>query len=368
LACKPQLLIADEPTTALDVTIQYQIIQLLEELQREMGMAVLIISHDLHLVRRFADRICVMQNGRVVEASDVQTLFANPQQDYTRHLLDSQPETLGKASSVASTDGVPVMEGRRLSCIFDIKGGIWQRKTGEVRALDDVDIRILPGETVGVVGESGSGKTTLGMCLFRLRACAGDILFEGNAITSITEKALRPRRRHFQVVFQDPYSSLSPRQTVEKIIGEGLLIHQPFLTREARRQKVSEVLREVGLSDDALDRFPHQFSGGQRQRIAIARAVIMEPKLILLDEPTSALDVSVQKQVLLLLRDLQARYQMAYLFITHDLRVIRTMAHRIIVMKDGKIVEHNNTEALFSAPQHAYTQSLLKAALFTAGG
>lgn len=366
IACKPRLLIADEPTTALDVTIQFQIIQLLEELQREMGMAVLIITHDLHLVRRFADRICVMQHGRIVEANDVPTLFAQPQQAYTRQLLDSQPETLGRAGAGPGSLGVPVMEGRRLRCVFEVKSGMWQRKVGEVRAVDDVDVHIHTGETVGIVGESGSGKTTLGMCLFRLRTCSGDILFQGKELGGVSEQALRSQRRDFQVVFQDPYSSLSPRQTVENIVGEGLLIHQRELTRVQRRQRVCEALREVGLGDDALDRFPHQFSGGQRQRIAIARAVIMEPKLILLDEPTSALDVSVQKQVLVLLRELQLRRGMAYLFITHDLRVIRTMAHRIIVMKDGKIVEQNSAESLFTAPRHPYTQSLLQAAFYTA--
>ena len=363
LACNPKLLIADEPTTALDVTIQLQILELLEEMQREFGMAVLLITHDLNIVRRFAERIYVMQEGRLVEHNSVRELFTNPRHPYTEHLLDSQPRPMLDGEKPAY-DRPPLMEGRGLHCIFPVTSGMWQRKTGEVRAVDEADMKIYPGETVGIVGESGSGKTTLGMCLLRLQDCDGGIHFRGRRIDHLSQRKLRPLRKDFQVVFQDPYSSLSPRMNIEQIVGEGLQIHAPQLAKAQRRERIVNMLEEVGLEADMLWRYPHEFSGGQRQRIAVARAVILEPKLILLDEPTSALDVSVQKQVLELLRDLQQRHHMSYLFISHDLKVIRAMSHRIIVMRHGKFIEHGPTEELFAQPKAEYTRALLHASLF----
>jgi microcin C transport system ATP-binding protein len=362
LACNPKLLIADEPTTALDVTIQLQILELLEEMQREFGMAVLLITHDLNIVRRFAERICVMQQGRLVEQAETQSLFESPQHPYTRQLLDSQPERLPPQSRQQAD--APLMEGRNIQCAFTLKSGFWRHRVGEVRAVDQADVQIFPGETLGIVGESGSGKTTLGMCLLRLQDCGGEIYFQGQRLDVLKPRQLRPLRKEFQVVFQDPYSSLSPRMSVEQIVGEGLEIHFPHLDRAQRRERIVAMLEEVGLSADMLHRYPHEFSGGQRQRIAIARVVILEPKLILLDEPTSALDVSVQKQVLELLRKLQSLHRMSYLFISHDLKVIRAMSHRIIVMRHGRFVEHGETEILFKQPQHPYTRNLLHASLF----
>jgi microcin C transport system ATP-binding protein len=364
LACRPKLLIADEPTTALDVTIQKQILELLDALQREMGMAVLLITHDLNMVRHFADRVCVMQNGELVEQADVPTLFAAPRHPYTRKLLDSEPQPLFAADEAARVArGQPLMDGAGIRCHFPIRAGFFRRRVGEVKAVDEVDIRIHPGETVGIVGESGSGKSTLGMCLLRLQACEGEIRFDGRRIDDLPSHAVRPLRRDFQVVFQDPYSSLSPRMTVFGIVDEGLRLHFPQFGKAERRRRIIQVLTEVGLEENMLERYPHEFSGGQRQRIAIARAVVLEPKLMLLDEPTSALDVSVQKQVLELLRDLQERHHMSYLFISHDLRVIRAVAHRVLVMRDGRVVESGETAKVFAAPQHAYTQTLLDAAL-----
>ncbi|MFN3398386.1 MAG: ABC transporter ATP-binding protein [Sulfurimicrobium sp.] len=364
LACSPKLLIADEPTTALDVTIQAQILELLEDLQKEFSMAVLLITHDLNLVRRFAQRICVMQEGRIVEQAPVAQLFAAPQHPYTRQLLQSQPARLVGAEESAALEGLPaLLEASGVNCAFPVRSGFFQRRTGEVRAVDNASLMLRPGETLGVVGESGSGKTTLGMCLLRLQECTGTIRFDGTDLTSLGQRQLRPLRRDFQVVFQDPYSSLSPRLTVEQIIGEGLGIHFPQLDKQGRRARILAILAEVGLEESMLWRYPHEFSGGQRQRIAIARVAVLEPKLILLDEPTSALDVSVQKQVLELLRRLQQKHGMSYLFITHDLRVIRAMAHRMIVMQGGRIVEAGETEALFAEPKQDYTRTLLRASL-----
>ncbi len=365
LACKPKLLIADEPTTALDVTIQRQILDLLDELQAEFGMAVLLITHDLNMVRHFAHRVCVMQKGRLVEQGGMAELFAAPQHAYTRQLLASEPDVLPAAAERKTLEGQPeLLAARNLSCHFPIRAGFFRRQVGAVRAVDAVDLGLRAGETLGVVGESGSGKSTLGMCLLRLQSCSGEITFEGRRLDTLDGRALRPLRRHFQVVFQDPYSSLSPRMTVEQIVGEGLVLHYPQLDAEARRARIVQVLDEVGLSADILQRYPHEFSGGQRQRIAIARTVVLEPKLIVLDEPTSALDVSVQKQVLTLLRELQRKHRMSYLFISHDLKVIRAIAHRVLVMRDGRVVEQGATEDVFDAPQHDYTKSLLAAALF----
>ncbi len=365
LTCNPKLLIADEPTTALDVTIQLQILKLLEEIQQEFNMSVLMITHDLNLVRRFADKICVMQHGKIVERGEVCTLFDAPQHPYTQHLLASQPEKMNKESMASFSAAQPLLEGKQLNCQFKVKSGFLRRTTGVVRAVDHVDICIRPGETLGVVGESGSGKTTLGMCLLRLQACSGEIYFQKQRIDLLNNKQLRPMRRHFQIVFQDPYSSLSPRMTIEEIIGEGLKIHFPDLNKMQRRQRIIDILKEVDLEGDMIYRYPHEFSGGQRQRIAIARAVILEPKLVLLDEPTSALDVSVQKQVLELLKALQVRREISYLFITHDLKVIRAMAHRILVMKGGRLIESGETEQLFNSPKQEYTKALLQASLFT---
>ena len=362
LACQPKLLIADEPTTALDVTIQAQILELLEDLQNEFSMAILMITHDLNMVKRFADKVCVMQQGELVEQNTVDGLFDNPQHDYTIHLLNSQPEALID-NDEQRTEHPLLIHADNLRCYFPIKAGFFNRHVGDVKAVDDVSVTVHQGETLGIVGESGSGKTTLGMCLLRLQDCEGNIVFDEQDLQGLSARDLRSLRKDIQVVFQDPFSSLSPRMTIRQIIQEGLDIHFPELTEEEKYQRIIKVLEEVGLEEDMLWRYPHEFSGGQRQRIAIARVVVLEPKLILLDEPTSALDVSVQKQVLGLLRELQKKHNLSYLFITHDLRVIRAMAHRVIVMQRGAIVEQGKTQALFEQPQDPYTQTLLNASL-----
>lgn len=364
LACQPSLLIADEPTTALDVTIQAQIIELLEDLQKEFGMAVLMITHDLNMVKRFADHVCVMKDGELVEQNNVRDLFSNTQHEYTRHLLNSQPETLIKENEQLDIKEPEILHANNIRCYFPIKAGFFNRKIGDVKAVDDVSIFLKEGETVGIVGESGSGKTTLGMCLLRLQNCTGDIVIDGTNISSLSQRELRPLRKEIQVVFQDPYSSLSPRMSIKQIIEEGLIIHFPELSENERYQRIINVLNEVGLEESMLSRYPHEFSGGQRQRIAIARVVILEPKLILLDEPTSALDVSVQKQVLALLNDLQKKHNISYIFITHDLRVIRAMAHKVVVMRNGEVIEEGRTEKLFEDPKNGYTKTLLEASLF----
>ncbi|KPK52988.1 MAG: microcin ABC transporter ATP-binding protein [Thiotrichales bacterium SG8_50] len=365
LACNPKLLIADEPTTALDVTIQVQILELLEDIQQEFGMAVLMITHDLNMVRRFAERVCVMQQGELVETASIEQLFDAPKHPYTKQLLASQPRRIVEDIPESELrQRKTIIESDKLRCYFPIKAGFFQRKIGEVKAVDDVSVKLRKGETLGIVGESGSGKTTLGMCLLRLQSCDGGIRFQGKEIQQLSPGEMRPIRRHMQVVFQDPFSSLSPRMTIEQILGEGLRIHYPQLDAGARREKIVSVLNEVDLEEDMLWRYPHEFSGGQRQRIAIARAVALEPDLMLLDEPTSALDVSVQKQVLDLLARLQKNHGMGYLFITHDLNVIRAMAHRVLVMRGGQVVESGDTESLFTAPQQEYTRTLLSASLF----
>ena len=361
LACKPRLLIADEPTTALDVTIQVQIVELLNQLQREENMAVLMITHDLNLVRHFADRVGVMEKGRMVEVASTGELFANPREAYTKKLLASQPHQL---VDTLDRNADPLMEARGLRCIFDIKQG-WFGSRPFV-AVDQVDLHIAKGETLGIVGESGSGKSTLGLALLRLSAARvdGEIRFDGKDIGKMRSSDLRPLRARMQVVFQDPFASLSPRRTIEQIVGEGLALHQPQLGQAGVRQAVADALQEVGLSPSVMSRYPHEFSGGQRQRIAIARALVLKPELILLDEPTSSLDVSVQQQVLKLLADLQARYGIAYIFISHDLGVIRAMAHRMMVMKDGKVVEQGEAAEVLGNPREAYTQRLLAAASY----
>ncbi|HEY0721247.1 MAG TPA: ABC transporter ATP-binding protein [Gammaproteobacteria bacterium] len=365
LACRPRLLIADEPTTALDVTIQQQILLLLNELQRETGMAVLLITHDLNLVRHFADRVCVMHQGRVVEEQSVEQLFTSPRHDYTRKLLASEPERLIAPEEQTGLAQQPILlQGRGVTCHFSSHRGLLRRHSEVIKAVDGVELLLRNGETLGIVGESGSGKSTLGMCLLQLQSCQGEITFAGGRLDTKRAGELRPLRRHFQVVFQDPFSSLSPRMNIEQIIGEGVALHFPELGARQRRERIVAILEEVGLHESMLSRYPHEFSGGQRQRIAIARAVVLEPRLLLLDEPTSALDVSVQKQVLELLRGLQRRHDMAYLFISHDLKVIRAISHRVMVMKQGVVVEQGETESLFEKPQHPYTKALLEAALF----
>jgi microcin C transport system ATP-binding protein len=363
LACKPKLLIADEPTTALDVTIQVQILELLNQLQREENMAVLMISHDLNLVRHFADRVGVMEKGRLVETAGTAKLFSQPREPYTRKLLESRPHRI--VSTVASS-GEALLMGERVRCTFSIKQG-WFKKSQFV-AVDNVDLELKPSETLGIVGESGSGKSTLGMALLRLSAAAveGRIVFDRHPISVMSSAALRPLRAKMQVVFQDPFASLSPRRTVEQIVEEGLALHQPQLEKTGLRRAVAAGLEEVGLSADMMTRYPHEFSGGQRQRIAIARALVLKPALILLDEPTSSLDVSVQQQVLLLLAELQRRHGIAYVFISHDLAVIRAMAHRVMVMKDGRVVESGLTESVLSNPTQPYTKRLLAASTYSA--
>ena len=363
LACKPHLLIADEPTTALDVTIQVQILELLNQLQREENMAVLMISHDLNLVRHFADRVGVMEKGRLVETAPVHELFASPREAYTRKLLASHPQRMVNQVDAA---GAALLEARQVRCTFEIKEGWFKRRA--FLAVDDVTLALRPGETVGIVGESGSGKSTLGMALLRLSAArvSGGIRFREHAISEMPANALRPLRAQMQVVFQDPFASLSPRRTIEQIVGEGLALHQPQLGAEALRDTVAAALEEVGLSAAMMQRYPHEFSGGQRQRIAIARVLVLKPALVLLDEPTSSLDVSVQMQVLQLLAELQRKHGIAYLFISHDLAVIRAMAHRVLVMKDGKVVEQGDVDDVLSAPSQPYTQRLLAASTYSA--
>jgi microcin C transport system ATP-binding protein len=366
LACRPRLLIADEPTTALDVTIQAQILDLLAELQRDFGLTLLFITHDLNLVRRFSDRVGVMERGRLVETGATAEVFERPQHAYTRRLLDTRPRRIVQPVPT----GAPVLlQGRALDVSFTLRGGAWFQKKRQFAAVKQVDLALQRGETLGVVGESGSGKTTLGMALLALQGLAGgQIEFDGQRIDhNAPRPALRAMRRRMQVVLQDPFASLSPRMTVGQIVGEGLALHQPELSADQREQRVHAMLDEVGLSarhgvHDVLQRYPHEFSGGQRQRIAIARAVVLEPEVLVLDEPTSALDASVQQQVLTLLAELQQRHGLSYVFISHDLAVIRAMAHRVLVMKDGEIVEQGETEALFGAPQQDYTRELIAAA------
>jgi microcin C transport system ATP-binding protein len=361
LACDPALLIADEPTTALDVTVQQQILDLLKDLQKETGMSVLLITHDLNLVRRFADRVCVMHEGKIVEQAQSSELFEHPRHEYTQYLLDSEPESrIAEIEPGKNT----VIEAENIRVYFPVRKGFFKRKVGEVKAVDDIDVELRQGETLGIVGESGSGKTTLGMALLRMQDSTGRIRFRDHIISDYREQQMRPLRRFFQIVFQDPFSSLSPRMTVEQIVGEGLKLHYPELNKVQRYDRIVKTLQEVGLDQGALWRYPHEFSGGQRQRIAVARTVILEPDVILLDEPTSALDVSVQKQVLSLLSELQVKHKLSYLFISHDLRVIRAMSHRVIVMREGKVVEAGAVEDVFENPQQDYTRELARATIY----
>ncbi|MFL9954152.1 dipeptide ABC transporter ATP-binding protein [Paraburkholderia nemoris] len=367
LACRPRLLLADEPTTALDVTIRAQIVELLLELQRDeaekRGMAVLLITHDLNLVRHFAQRIAVMEQGVLVESGSVEQVFESPQHPYTQRLLASRPQrTVVPVLPISPV----LLEARDVSVDFKTKlPGLsgWFR-SGHFRAVADANVSVRQGETLGIVGESGSGKSTLAMALLGLqRTVHGEIEFQGRALGSYRGAEQTALRSNMQVVFQDPFSSLSPRQTIERIVGEGLALHRPQMSQEARRDKVVSVLREVGLDRTVLYRYPHEFSGGQRQRIAIARALVLEPRILILDEPTSALDVSIQQQVLKLLAGLQQKYNLGFVFISHDLAVIGAMAHRVAVMQNGSIVESGDVEQIFATPAHPYTRKLLKAAL-----
>jgi microcin C transport system ATP-binding protein len=363
LACKPRLLICDEPTTALDVTIQAQILALLDELQAEMGMALLFITHDLNLVRRFTHRVGVMERGKLVEMGDTATVFGNPQHAYTRKLLASRPE---RVVQPVPADAPVLVQGDGVGVSFAFSEGWFGKR--QFQAVKNATLQLRRGETLGIVGESGSGKTTLGMALLALQGISsGTVTMGGERIDNADRKHLRAMRRRMQVVFQDPFASLSPRMTIGQIVGEGLALHHPELDKAAREQRVLAMLDEVGLSErhgvaGVLQRYPHEFSGGQRQRIAIARAVVLRPEVLVLDEPTSALDVSVQQQVLRLLADLQKRYGLSYVFISHDLAVVRAMSHRVMVMKNGDVVEAGEAEALFSAPQQPYTKELLAAA------
>ena len=359
LANKPDLLIADEPTTALDVTVQAQIIALLERLQQTYGMAILFITHDLGLVRRFADHVCVMQKGKIVEKGSVSTVFNAPQHPYTQSLLSAEPkgaplEDDPQAPVVVSTDNLRVW--------FPIKRGFMRRTVDHVKAVDGVSLKIREGSTVGVVGESGSGKTTLALAILRLIRSDGPIVFLGNPINQLSISQMRPLRRDMQIVFQDPYGSLSPRMSVGEIVAEGLTVQRPELNLDQRRDIVAKALTETGLDPSTMDRYPHEFSGGQRQRIAIARAIVLEPKFIVLDEPTSALDMSVQVQIIDLLRDLQRRMSLAYLFISHDLRVVKALAAYLIVMRNGQVVEEGPAREIFEHPQQEYTKALFAAA------
>ncbi|MBS1183285.1 MAG: gsiA 2 [Proteobacteria bacterium] len=359
LANAPDLLIADEPTTALDVTVQAQILTLLKTLQARHGMAILFITHDLGIVERFADDVVVMTKGEVVEAGSTAEVFAAPKHAYTRHLMAAAPKGEPPA---ADADAPVVVEADDLRIWFPIKAGFLRRTVGHIKAVDGVSLRLRAGQTLGVVGESGSGKTTLGLALLRLISSQGPIAVLGRRIDGLDSGAMRPLRRDVQAVFQDPYGSLSPRMTVAEIVGEGLAVHEPGLTTDARDARVVEALAEVGLDPETRHRYPHEFSGGQRQRVAIARAMVLKPKFVMLDEPTSALDMSVQAQVVDLLRDLQARHGLAYLFISHDLKVVRALANDVIVMKAGKVVEAGSADEVFAAPKEPYTRALMAAA------
>ncbi len=360
LANEPELLIADEPTTALDVTVQLKILELLKDLQARLGMAMLIITHDLKLVRRIAQRVCVMQHGELVEQADCETLFTTPQHPYTCELLAAEPD----GDPVASEDADTLLQVEGLRVWFPIKKGLLRRTVDHVKAVDGINFSLQRGQTLGIVGESGSGKSTLGLAILRLIGSQGGIRFGEHHLADLSQRDVRPLRREMQVVFQDPFGSLSPRMTVGMIIGEGLRIHR-IGTAAEQEQAIIDALKEVGLDPESRHRYPHEFSGGQRQRIAIARALVLKPALILLDEPTSALDRTVQRQVIDLLRSLQAKYNLSYLFISHDLAVVRAISHQLMVVKQGRVVEQGDARQVFQAPQHPYTQQLLEAAFLT---
>jgi len=359
LACEPDLLIADEPTTALDVMVQAEILKLLNDLQARLGMAMLMITHDLNIVRHMADDVCVMNSGEIVEAGTTAQIFESPQHSYTQHLLSAEPkgdplEVAAAAKEVITCDGLKVH--------FPIKAGVMRRIVGHVKAVDGVTISVRAGQTVGVVGESGSGKTTLAMALLRLQQSIGPINFEGADIQGLDIKHMRPLRQRMQIVFQDPYGSLSPRLSIGQIVEEGLKVHNPDMSREDRRDLIGQTLEEVGIDPGSQGRYPHEFSGGQRQRVSIARALVLKPRLIVLDEPTSALDMSVQAQIIDLLRDLQRHHGLAYLFISHDLKVIRAISHEVVVLRAGKVMEQGSAKQIFDAPRNDYTKALMAAA------
>jgi microcin C transport system ATP-binding protein len=359
LANEPDLLIADEPTTALDVTIQAQILKLLKDLQQRLGMALLLITHDLGIVRRMADRVCVMTEGEIVEQGSTEAIFESPKHAYTRHLLDAEPKG---APLEAEAEAPVVMSARELKVHFPIRRGLLRRTVSHVKAVDGVSLTVREGHTLGVVGESGSGKTTLGLALLRLERSKGEVLFDGIDLQALRTSQLRPLRREMQIVFQDPYSSLSPRLSVGQIVEEGLIVHGMGGSYEARRALIGEALAEVGLDPESQDRYPHEFSGGQRQRIAIARAMALKPRFVVLDEPTSALDMSVQAQIVDLLRELQRRHKLAYLFISHDLKVVRALADEVMVLKDGRVIEQGPAREIFEHPRTDYTRALMAAA------
>ncbi len=359
LANEPELLIADEPTTALDVTIQAQILELLQELQQELGMAMLLITHDLGIVRKMAERVYVMNDGEVVEEGGTEEIFEHPQHAYTQHLLAAEPKGAPPKEDLTAP---VIMQTENLKVWFPVKKGLLRKTVDHIKAVDGVSLQVREGQTVGVVGESGSGKTTLGLALLRLISSDGPIVFMGQNIENYNSKLMRPLRRDLQIVFQDPYGSLSPRLSVGQIIEEGLTIQEPDLSYEERRARVNVALEDVGLDGDMQDRYPHEFSGGQRQRIAIARAMVLGPKFIMMDEPTSALDMSVQAQIVDLLRELQSAKNLSYLFISHDLRVVRALSNHVIVMRNGKVVEEGAGEKIFTAPETDYTKALLAAA------
>jgi microcin C transport system ATP-binding protein len=359
LANEPDLLIADEPTTALDVTVQAQILSLLKELQRRLGMAMLFITHDLGIVRKLADTVCVMKEGKIVEQGPVERVFTAPEHAYTRALLAAEP----KPDPAPLCANAPVVvETKDLKVWFPIKRGVMRRVVGHIKAVDGVTIAVRQGETLGIVGESGSGKTTLGLAILRLVSSEGPIVFLGSKIAGLTFRKMQPFRHHMQIVFQDPYGSLSPRMSVSDIIEEGLWVHHPKLTRREREERVIRALRDVGLDPETRFRYPHEFSGGQRQRIAVARAIVLEPTFVVLDEPTSALDMLIQAQIVELLRTLQKRRNLTYMFISHDLRVVAALASRLVVMRHGKVVEEGAAAELFARPKSDYTRALLAAA------
>jgi len=359
LANEPDLLIADEPTTALDVTVQAQILSLLKELQRRLGMAMLFITHDLGIVRKLADTVCVMKEGKIVETGPVERVFTAPEHPYTRALLAAEPKP---DPAPINADAPVVVETKDLKVWFPIKRGVMRRVVGHIKAVDGVSIAVRQGETLGIVGESGSGKTTLGLAILRLVSSDGPIVFLGSTIAGLTFRQMRPFRLHMQIVFQDPYGSLSPRMSVSDIIEEGLWVHHPKLTRAQREERVVQALRDVGLDPETRFRYPHEFSGGQRQRIAVARAIVLEPTFVMLDEPTSALDMLIQAQIVELLRALQKRRNLTYMFISHDLRVVAALASRLVVMRHGKVVEEGAAAELFARPRSDYTRALLAAA------
>ncbi|MBH87431.1 MAG: microcin ABC transporter ATP-binding protein [Alteromonadaceae bacterium] len=363
LANEPELLIADEPTTALDVTVQRQVLELLKSLQQKMGMAILLITHDLSIVRHYADHVVVMRDGKEVEANSTDIIFNHPTDDYTRQLLDADP---GPAPAPCDADAGTLLDVKNINVTFPITRTFFGKPKTVLRAVKDVSLTLRAGETLGIVGESGSGKTTLGMALLKLTRSEGDIRFGGRAIGDLDQKAFKPLRKDIQIVFQDPYGSLSPRMSIGEIIGEGLMIHFPDQS-DKHSAMITQALTDVGLDPAVAGRYPHEFSGGQRQRIAIARALVLQTSLIVLDEPTSALDRTVQKQVINLLLSLQQRYGLSYLFISHDLAVVRALSHRVLVLKSGQVVEYGDAEQVLRAPQQAYTRQLLDAAFFYQG-